>query len=152
MRKDRNRNSASKVDHSLPRGRILRSKRDFQQLFESSSALHSGSLMFIYRLYTDPSKGIKTGFSTPKKTFRRAVDRNRMKRRMREVYRIRQHIIDESISLHGGGIHGLIILKKEISFPELDSDMQSLLEKAAKMIRKSDSVRAPSRETESLES
>ena len=68
---------------------------------------------------------------------------------MREVYRIRQHTIDESVSVHGGGVHGLFILKKEISFPELDADMHSLLEKAAKMIRKSDSVRAPSRETES---
>lgn len=71
---------------------------------------------------------------------------------MREVYRIRQHFIDESVSIRGGGVHGLFILKKEISFPELDSEMQSLLEKAVKMIRKSVVAHAPFQETESLES
>lgn len=71
---------------------------------------------------------------------------------MREVYRVRQHVIDESVSVHRGGLHGLFILKKEISFPELDSEMQSLLEKAVKMIRKSVVAHAPPKKTESLES
>ena len=37
----------------------------------------------------------KVGFSVPKKNFKSAVDRNRIKRQLRETYRLNKHIIDE---------------------------------------------------------
>src|SRR5690554_4302900 len=107
MKKVRNRRQAFKADHSLPRSKILRGKRDFQQLFESSAVLRSRSLMFICRIYSEPSKGVRVGFSAPRKTFRKATDRNRMKRKMREAYRIRQHFIKEAVTADSVGIHGL---------------------------------------------
>ncbi|HLR90538.1 MAG TPA: ribonuclease P protein component [Balneolaceae bacterium] len=152
MRKARSRDENPPLKHGLPRESILRGKREFQQLFESSSAMHSGNLMFVYRVYSDPSKGVKVGFSTPKKTFKRAVDRNKMKRWMRELYRIRQHLIKKSVSEKGYGLHGLFILKKPTTFLELEADMHSLLEKAAAVIRSYENSRADSGAPRSLES
>lgn len=56
---------------------------------------------------------------------------------MREAYRIRQHIIKEAATVDSVGVHGLFILKKEITYSDLGVEMQYLLQEAVKLIQKS---------------
>src|SRR5690625_4157759 len=114
--------------------------------------MHFGKLMFVYRVYSDPSKGEQVGFSTTKKTFKRAGDRNKMKRWMRELYRIRQHLIKKAVSEKGYGLHELFILKKPTTCLELEADRHSLLERPAAVIRAYENNRADSGAPRSLES
>ena len=83
--------------HTLPRKNILRGKRAFEYVFEHGSSFRVGVLKFLFctnvpeELVQSP---VSVAFAAPKRLFKRAVDRNYIKRRMREAYRLNQDIID----------------------------------------------------------
>ena len=55
---------------------------------------------------TDEQKGVSVLISVPKKRFHDAVDRNRVKRQIREAYRKQKHVLIEKM---GGREQGLLI-------------------------------------------
>ena len=82
--------------YRLPKQSILRHKRAFEYLFEHGSSFRVGVLKFFYA-YDIPEQyvqdAISVGFTAPKRVFKRAWQRNRIKRRMREAYRLEQHLL-----------------------------------------------------------
>lgn len=90
--------------------------------------LHSSSLQFRYHLLEDTVNEIKIGFIAPKRIMKKAVSRNRTKRRLRESYRNHQHILTDFFSERPGGVHGAFISKKEdIPFGDIDAEVEQLL-------------------------
>ncbi|MFH4969283.1 ribonuclease P protein component [Gaetbulibacter sp. M240] len=67
----------------------LKGKKLIEQLFEEGRSVSSFPLRLVYITthFKDGAK-VKTGVSVSKKSFKRAVDRNRIKRLMREAYRL----------------------------------------------------------------
>lgn len=128
MRKDPSRPAVITSCTSLPRCKILRGKRNFERLFKQSSVLHSPSLQFRYHLLEDTANEIQIGFIAPKRIMKKAVSRNKTKRRLRESYRIHQHILTSFFSEHPGGVHGVFISKKEGStFHDINLEVEQLL-------------------------
>lgn len=128
MKKDRNRPEASKSDHTLPRSKILRGRKNFQRLFEKSTVLNSRSLQFRYRIYPEPEEGCSIGFAAPKKSIPKAVKRNRVKRLLREAYRTHQSYLQDLFLEKNIGFHGLFLAKNsDLSFTEIEDEMISLL-------------------------
>lgn len=129
MKKDQNRSEGGKPDQSLPRSKILRGRRNFQRLFEKSTVLTSDSIQFRYRLYNDPSEGCYIGFIAPKKTIRSAVQRNKTKRIMREMYRIHQDFVQDLFSKRVFGFHGAFLARKAgLTFAQIQQEMPPLLQ------------------------
>lgn len=130
MKKDRNSPNLSKPDHSLPRSKILRGRKNFQRLFENSTVLNSKSFQFRYRLYSDPAEGCFIGFAAPKKKIAQAVKRNRVKRLLREAYRTRQSHLQDLFESSSFGFHGLFMANFEnASLQNISDEMDTLLPK-----------------------
>jgi len=128
MKKDLNMSYCNKPDQSLPRSKILRGRRNFQRLFEKSTVLTSDSIQFRYRLYNDPSEGCYIGFIAPKKVISGAVQRNKAKRIMREVYRIHQDILRELFESNRFGFHGVFLARKgDLTFNQVQKEIILLL-------------------------
>lgn len=128
---EQNKLTGNQSDFSLPRSKILRGKRNFQRLFEHSTALTSSSLQFKYRIYDNPDEQCLIGFIAPKRQFKRAVERNKMKRLLREAYRLNQHPLQSLFELHTFGFHGAFIATKKLyTYSMVESEMIPLLEKA----------------------
>jgi ribonuclease P protein component len=69
------------------------------------------------------------GFIAPKKLFRRAVDRNRVKRWIREAFRLNQHLLPVSIQTNTIGFHAVFIaISNNLSYKEIEVQMVSLLQ------------------------
>jgi len=119
----------SNPDQSLPRSKILRGQRNFQRLFKRSTVLKKPFLICRFRVYEDPQESCLFGFIAPKKLFRRAVDRNRIKRWLREAFRLNQYLLPMPIKENSIGFHAVFIAtSKNLSYTEIESQMISLLQ------------------------
>lgn len=73
----------------LNRTERLKEQRWISQLFETGTLVRSGALAMRYVPGSwEEQVQVKVAFSVPKRRFKRATDRNRIKRLMREVYRL----------------------------------------------------------------
>jgi ribonuclease P protein component len=72
---------------SFPKSERLYKKKDIQELFDKGSSFY----LYPFRVIAQKSPGPHTNqvlFSVSKRNFKKAVDRNLVKRRMREAYRL----------------------------------------------------------------
>lgn len=80
------------MNFKFPKSEKLRLNKDLERLFAE------GTTAFKYpvsiRFLKFDGKGTNLcAVSVPKKRFKKAVDRNRLKRQMREAYRLNKHLI-----------------------------------------------------------
>ena len=70
----------------------LKSKTLIEQLFSEGKSVSAFPLRLVYMPTTFNDGALfKTGVSVSKRNFKKAVDRNRIKRLMREAFRLHKH-------------------------------------------------------------
>lgn len=80
------------VKYTFKKSERLSGKKDIQELFKNGSSFYLYPFKVII-LPSAKSKQHQVLFSVPKRNFKRAVDRNLLKRRMREAYRLHKHLL-----------------------------------------------------------
>jgi ribonuclease P protein component len=106
------------VSFSLKKHEILRSKKKIKELFDNGSSF----FLYPYKVFflPDPSlENNKVLFSVSKKYFKRAVDRNLIRRRMREAYRLNKNILKSNEKDSLSKSIGLIYISK-FKLPYID--------------------------------
>lgn len=78
--------------HTLSAAERLKSKKEIDALFRSGKAFFIYPLKVCYTIQpaSESSVALKMGISAPKKLFRKAVERNYLKRIAREAYRLQK--------------------------------------------------------------
>lgn len=115
-------------DIAFPKKEKLTNKKVFEALFTEGKNLREFPIKLIY-LSTNSKEEfpIKVAVVAPKKRFKTAVDRNRIKRLLREAYRLNKPFIFNNIEGNFAFIF-LYLGKKTPSFNEVDAAMKKLLE------------------------
>lgn len=117
------------MDFSFPKKEKLKSKKLIEQLFVEGKSMNLFPLKLIYLKipFADDSK-LKTGVIAPKKNFKKAVDRNKVKRLLRETYRLNKHLVFNN--MEGSFAFMILYLGKEIpDYQFVNEKMKGLLEK-----------------------
>ena len=79
---------------SFPRKEKLKSKKLIEQLFSEGKSVSNYPIKLIYIQTKKPLEvPFQTGVTVPKKNFKSAVKRNRIKRLMREGYRLNKDLV-----------------------------------------------------------
>ena len=118
----------------LPRARILRGKKRFDKLFSGGKVIHGNKIMLRY--YMDDELPTYYMAFIVAKRLGKAVDRNKIKRRMREVYRRNLSILDLLYKNNeNSGFYGALMAKTiNLSYTQAENDVITLLEKLKKKI------------------
>ncbi|NNJ87933.1 MAG: ribonuclease P protein component [Eudoraea sp.] len=104
-----------------------------QAIFEKGSSISVYPLKLVYLGSSDVDTKIQVAVTVPKKKFRSAVHRNRIKRLLREAYRLHKHLIFNKIE--GSYAFMFLYLGKEMpSYGDIEGSMIKILEKFLKRV------------------
>ena len=106
------------MSFSLKKHEILRSKKEIKELFDSGSSFFLYPYKVFY-LQNPDSDNNKVLFSVSKKNFKRAVDRNLLRRRMKEAYRLNKSTLSDMQKKSFSLSIGLIYISK-FKLPYID--------------------------------
>lgn len=115
------------MQHSYPKAEKLKSKKLIDSLFVEGKSVKAFPLRLVYLESELLAMDIKVqaGVSVAKRNFKLAVSRNRIKRLMRESYRLHKHLIDTK-----GTTFAMLFIytgHKEVSQKDLHKAMVKIL-------------------------
>ncbi|MEI6555457.1 MAG: ribonuclease P protein component [Paludibacter sp.] len=123
--------------NSFPKSEHLCGDKTITKVFESGEAFICYPLRVVYLLQPqNGSEVIKVLVGVPKKRFKRAVKRNRLKRLMREAYRLNKHEILEALDLKQLQLQVAFnyVSDEELDFETINKKMKSALQKLQSII------------------
>ena len=117
------------MEFSFSKNEKLKSKKLIEQLFVEGKSINHFPLKLIYlKTVFEDSSTIKTGVIAPKKNFKKATDRNRIKRLLREAYRLNKPLLFNNIE--GSFAFMILYLGKEMpNYKLVEEKMKVLLQK-----------------------
>jgi ribonuclease P protein component len=79
---------------TLRKSEHLYEKKAIETLFETGKTVSLSPVRLLWNAYEGVSElPVKVAFTVPRRSFKKAVDRNLLKRRMREAYRKNKYIL-----------------------------------------------------------
>lgn len=116
------------LDQSFARKEKLKSKKLFTLLFEEGKSISSYPLKLIYVPVQHLEVSIKAGVTVSKRSFKRAVHRNRIKRLLREAYRHNKALVFNNTDAKFAFLF-LYLGKDMPTFEQLDQKVKLVLNK-----------------------
>lgn len=112
----------------------LKSRKAFDELFSEGKTFVSHPIRFVYKINPKEDYNIRVGVSVSKKKFKHAVDRNLLKRRSREAYRLNKLLIETSEE-YSIDLVMIYTSTKQQSFEKIEEAVKILLEKLNQAIQ-----------------
>ena len=117
---------------SLTKAERISFQKEIDLLFNEGTSFTISPLQVVY-VEKKPFSGVPAAvlISVPKKRFKRAVKRNRLKRLIRETYRLNKNALWESLHVSGKGLLiAFVYISNEIcDFATLDACMKKIITK-----------------------
>ena len=116
----------------FPKSERLKSRKQIDALFEGGKSFAVFPIRVTYQFAPSAEKaGLQVGVSASKRFFKKAVDRNRLKRLLREAYRLQKEDLQTQLKTNGlqGFIFFLYTDKTIASFDVVKKAMAKCLKK-----------------------
>ncbi|OFY66947.1 MAG: hypothetical protein A2V64_01560 [Bacteroidetes bacterium RBG_13_43_22] len=118
----------------------LCSRKIITSLFNNGNAFYSRLFKVVWGLSTASINApAQVAFSVLKKSFRLAVTRNLLKRRMREAYRRNKHVLYDFLIRENTGIVFVVIYKEETvrKYSDIEVSVKEMIEQLIVSVKKS---------------
>jgi len=129
----------------FPKRQRKLSLRVLTDLHQNGSVLFHHPYKIFYRIYPSPA-GVhsepKIVISIPKRNIKRAVDRNRIRRQIREAFRLKSSVLNKELSTSNVSIDLLCLYlpNEHIATSVFFSKMESLLAHLARLVTQNNLV------------
>ena len=92
-------------------------------------------VIFMHTEHQEGQPPVQVLISVPKKRFHHAVDRNRVKRQIREAYRHQKHLLADKVASNQMLVVAFVWLSDQLQpSAEVDSKVKNLLERIARKL------------------
>ncbi|MBP8793264.1 MAG: ribonuclease P protein component [Lutibacter sp.] len=129
------------MEETLGKDEKLKGRKLIQLLFAEGNRVKSYPIQLVYiqnKLETE--KPVKVGFSVPKRNVKLAVNRNRIKRLMREVYRKNKFLFWDEMNTNYYVFMFIYMAKEEIPYADLEKALQQLCVKFTSKINENEQI------------
>lgn len=123
----------------FPTNEKLKSRKLIGELFADGKSVSSYPVKLIYLPCSLQNTPLKVGVSVPKRNFKSAVDRNRIKRLLREGYRLNKHVIFNNIDKDFALLF-LYLGKKMPDYAEIEKSVAEVLAKFYKKVNNEERI------------
>ena len=122
-------NAMRVMRYTFPKSEHLKSLKQIQKLIQKGKVIRRKGIKLIWLKEShseQPDGLIKAGFSVPKRNFKRAVHRNRIRRKMKEVVRYHKDNIAKSLQAKEQILFLIVYTYKgDLSYQELEAEIIS---------------------------
>jgi ribonuclease P protein component len=113
--------------NTLPAASRIKSKKLFDRLFEKGEAIYQAPIRLVFLpIPFNMEEPVKLGVSAPKRRMKRAVDRNRMKRLMREAFRLNKEKLIEHCHKHQKG-YAILFISQCNTLPDYSKTEEKII-------------------------
>jgi ribonuclease P protein component len=116
------------MNFRFPKTEKLKSRKQIEKLFEEGDSIKVYPLRIRFLKVDEAEKPLQVSFSVPKRNFKGAVDRIRIKRVLREVYRKNKQIVNQDVQ-SSYIVMFMFTDRQEWNYEDLEKKMISLLTK-----------------------
>jgi ribonuclease P protein component len=124
----------------FPKSERLTNKKKFEQLFESGKTVKAFpfKLIYITEPATEQEPPLQLAFTVPKRSFKKAVDRNYIRRRMKEAFRLNNSLLKENIDLNKNHLYAILIYtnRDKMAYHAIEKAWKKLVQKLLDELQK----------------
>lgn len=123
-------------DKTFKRAERLKSRKVIEQLFKQGQSFAQYPLRVVWTVMEERHSEFPAQFAltVPKKKFKKAVHRNRIRRLLREAYRLNKHRLYDALKEEERQVALLVIYTGQaiMTFAEIEAAMQQTLRRLVK--------------------
>jgi len=114
----------------------LKNKKAITETFAKGIKITQSAIQLKYLIYSAENPDVKVLFTAPKRNFKKAVDRNFLKRRMREAFRLQNKEILQlaTQNMKQFRLVFVYISKQKLEYASISKDMEEILQKLSNQI------------------
>lgn len=117
------------MNQKFPKTEKLKQYAHITSLFANGKGLKSYPLKLVYEKVDAPVH--KAGVSVSKRQFKKAVDRNRLKRQIREAYRLNKHLIRSTPNKYS--FMFIYLSREKMTYDKIEKAVQKILRELAEL-------------------
>lgn len=118
------------ISYKFSKKEKLKSQKEIELLFKQGKSINQFPIRLIYKVKAEKNNiSINFGVSVPKKKIKLAVNRNLIKRRIREAYRLNNYELKTKLLESEKEINMMMIYSSEqiLSFKEIEEKIKVIL-------------------------